>query len=115
MERLRREIGKSFSDIDLLITPTVKIPPRTIEDALKRLDSTTTLPPELNNTMPFNVLGLPTISLPCGFTKSGLPVGLQISGPHWAEARVLALAAAFEQATEWHKRRPLLKIEGETK
>ena len=115
MERLRREIGKFFSDVDLLITPTVKILPRTIEEALKRLDTATTLPPELNNTSPFNVLGLPTISIPCGFTKSGLPIGLQISGPHWAEARVLALAAALEQATEWHKRRPPLKIEGETK
>ena len=115
LDRLRREIGNVFRETDLLLTPTVKIPPRTIEEALKRAETTNTLPPELSNTGPFNVLGLPTISLPCGFTKSGLPIGLQISGPHWAETRVLALAAAFEQATEWHKRRPVLKLEGDLK
>ncbi len=114
MDQLRRNIGKVFNDADLLITPTVKIPPRTIEDAIKRNESGTPLAPELSSTGPFNVLGLPTISIPCGFTKSGLPIGLQISGPHWAETRVLALAAAYEQATEWHKRRPVLK-EGDIK
>jgi len=44
-----------------------------------------------------------------------LPIGLQISGPHWAEARVLALAHAYEQATEWHKRRPSLTLRSESK
>ncbi len=115
LARLRREIGDVFREIDLLITPTVKIPPRMIEEALKRTESAATLPPELSSTGPFNFYGLPTISIPCGFTKNGLPIGLQISGPHWTETRVLALAAAYEQATEWHKRRPPLKIEGETK
>jgi aspartyl-tRNA(Asn)/glutamyl-tRNA(Gln) amidotransferase subunit A len=51
---------------------------------------------------------LPTISVPCGFTKAGLPIGLQISGPNFAETRVLALAHAYEQATEWHTRAPQL-------
>jgi aspartyl-tRNA(Asn)/glutamyl-tRNA(Gln) amidotransferase subunit A len=69
----------------------------------------------MGNTGAFNLFGLPTVSVPCGFTKAGLPVGLQISGPHFAEARVLALAHAYEQATEWHKRRPLLKAGGEGK
>jgi len=62
----------------------------------------------LRNTRPFNILGLPTISVPCGFTKSGLPIGLQISGAPWAEGNVLRLANAFEQQTEWHKKRPKL-------
>jgi aspartyl-tRNA(Asn)/glutamyl-tRNA(Gln) amidotransferase subunit A len=44
--------------------------------------------------------------VPCGFTKSGLPIGLQIAGPHWREDLMLSLAHAYEQATEWHKRRP---------
>lgn len=63
----------------------------------------------IRNTSPFNVYGLPTISIPCGFTRSGLPIGMQISGRLGGDAVVLQLAHAYEQATEWHKRRPLLK------
>jgi len=59
----------------------------------------------LRNTRPFNVWGLPAISLPCGFTQSALPIGLQIAGPHWREDLVLRLAHAYERATAWHKRR----------
>jgi aspartyl-tRNA(Asn)/glutamyl-tRNA(Gln) amidotransferase subunit A len=60
----------------------------------------------LRNTRPFNVWGLPAVSLPCGFTKSGLPIGLQIAGPPWREDLVLRLAHAYESATAWHERRP---------
>ena len=60
----------------------------------------------IQNTSPFNVFGWPTISIPCGFTASGLPIGLQISGPPGGDAVVLQVAHAYEQATEWHKRRP---------
>jgi len=49
------------------------------------------------------------ISVPCGFTSEGYPIGLQIGGPPWAEASVLALAYAYEQATQWHLRRPPLR------
>jgi aspartyl-tRNA(Asn)/glutamyl-tRNA(Gln) amidotransferase subunit A len=62
----------------------------------------------LRNTLPVNVWGLPAISVPCGFTSDGLPIGLQIIGPHWGEAVILQLAHAYEQATAWHKRQ--LKI-----
>jgi len=61
----------------------------------------------LRNTRPINVWGLPAISIPCGFTPAGLPIGLQIIGPHWGEAKVLQLAHAYEQATAWHKREPM--------
>ena len=60
----------------------------------------------IRNTSPFNVFGWPTISVPCGFTRSGLPIGLQISAPNGADDVVLRLAHAYEQATEWHQRRP---------
>jgi aspartyl-tRNA(Asn)/glutamyl-tRNA(Gln) amidotransferase subunit A len=60
----------------------------------------------IRNTVPFNALGIPTISIPCGFSRAGLPIGLQISGPRLGEVRVLALAHAYEQATEWHRRTP---------
>ena len=62
----------------------------------------------LRNTRPANVWGLPAISLPCGFTNAGLPIGLQIIGAHWAEATVLQLAYEYEQATTWHEREPTL-------
>ncbi len=62
----------------------------------------------LRNTRPFNVLGLPTISLPCGFTSAGLPVGLQITGPAGGEAAVLSLAHAYERAAGWQARHPAL-------
>jgi aspartyl-tRNA(Asn)/glutamyl-tRNA(Gln) amidotransferase subunit A len=62
----------------------------------------------LENTGQFDVYGIPAISVPCGFTSSGLPVGLMIAGPRSSVGKVLALAAAYQRATEWHKRRPSL-------
>jgi aspartyl-tRNA(Asn)/glutamyl-tRNA(Gln) amidotransferase subunit A len=61
------------------------------------------------NTRPFNGYGLPVISLPCGFTKDGMPIGMQISGPLFGEVNIIALAHAYQEATEWHKRKPPLK------
>jgi len=58
------------------------------------------------NTAQFDWYGLPAISIPCGFSKAGLPIGLQIAGRHWDETSVLALAHAYERATEWHSRKP---------
>jgi aspartyl-tRNA(Asn)/glutamyl-tRNA(Gln) amidotransferase subunit A len=57
---------------------------------------------------PANFTGHPAISLPCGFTREGLPIGMQLIGPRWSEARLLAIAFAYEQATDWHKRHPNL-------
>jgi aspartyl-tRNA(Asn)/glutamyl-tRNA(Gln) amidotransferase subunit A len=99
---LRREITKVFSSVDLLITPTTP----TAADAFSQ--SATFDPNRFRNTAPFDVFGLPTVSVPCGFARSGLPVGLQISAAPFAETTVLALAHAYERATEWHKRRPKL-------
>jgi aspartyl-tRNA(Asn)/glutamyl-tRNA(Gln) amidotransferase subunit A len=102
LDDARRAIGAVFSNVDLLVTPTTAMLPPTIEEAV-RLG----IEVELNrNTAPFNVFGLPTISIPCGLTSSGLPIGVQISGPRFGEAKVLALAHAYEQATDWHTRRP---------
>jgi aspartyl-tRNA(Asn)/glutamyl-tRNA(Gln) amidotransferase subunit A len=60
------------------------------------------------NTAPFDSYGIPAISLPCGYTKDGLPIGLMIAGPHFAEGKVLALAYAYQQATDWHLKKPSL-------
>lgn len=63
------------------------------------------------NTRPFNGYGLPVITIPCGFSRSGMPIGLQIAGPTTGEANVFAVAYAYQQATEWHKRRPPLQAD----
>ena len=88
--------------------PTRRRTPRTVDAAIKREETDVPRNPELENTGAFNVYGIPAISVPCGFTSTGLPVGLMIAGPRFAVGRVLALAQAYERATEWHTRRPAL-------
>jgi len=107
LEKIRGEIGHVFEDVDVLVTPSTPIPAPTIAELKENPDLLR--PRELSllrNTRPVNVWGLPAISIPCGFTAAGLPIGLQIIGPHWREGRVLRLAYAYEQATAWHKRTP---------
>jgi aspartyl-tRNA(Asn)/glutamyl-tRNA(Gln) amidotransferase subunit A len=108
MEQIRRTVSRGFDGVDLLITPTTPIPPFEIADLLS--DPTTMRPKEvrmLHNTRPFDMFGAPTISVPCGFTRSGLPIGMQITGALGDEGTVLRLARAYEQATEWHKRQAI--------
>lgn len=105
LDEARRNIARVFADVDVLVTPTIPIPAPAITDLLANPDALR--PAELKllrNTRPFNVWGLPAISLPCGFTQGGLPIGLQIAGPRSREDLVLRLAHAYEQATAWHKR-----------
>ena len=106
LDRARRFIEKVFAEVDLLVTPTTAAPAPAIAQLKKDPDALR--PAELlllRNTRPFNVWGLPAVSVPCGFTETGMPIGLQISGPHWREDTVLRLAYAYEQATAWHQRR----------
>ena len=105
LDETRRKICAVFADVDVLVTPTTPIPAPAIAELKANPDALR--PAELKllrNTRPFNVWGLPAISLPCGFTQNGLPIGLQIAGPHWREDMVLRVAYAYEQATAWHKR-----------
>jgi aspartyl-tRNA(Asn)/glutamyl-tRNA(Gln) amidotransferase subunit A len=107
LARLRSEVRGVFADVDVLITPTTPVPPPTIAESLPPPTAPGSRSLLLGrNTRPFSAYGLPTISVPCGFTKTELPIGLQISGPPLAEPLVLALAHAYEQATGWHTRRP---------
>ena len=109
LDQVRRAISQAFNSVDLLITPTVRVPPFTITDL--QADPDTIRAKELamlHNTRPWNFSGLPTISVPGGFTRTGLPIGIQITGPPGGEALVLRLAYAYEQATEWRKHKPNL-------
>jgi len=109
LKQIRSEVHKVFENVDLLITPTTPVPAPAIDELKQNPDL---LRPRemllLRNTRPANVWGLPSISVPCGFTAAGLPIGLQIIGPHWREDRVLRLAYAYEQASDWHRRSPKL-------
>jgi aspartyl-tRNA(Asn)/glutamyl-tRNA(Gln) amidotransferase subunit A len=99
-----REFEDLFERYDILLTPTTPFaaPERGSEDAVKRARQLTRF------TAPFNLTGLPALSLPCGFTTEGLPIGLQIVTRPWGERLVLRAARAYEGATEWHLRRPSL-------
>ncbi|HUO67107.1 MAG TPA: amidase [Gammaproteobacteria bacterium] len=101
----RNTIADLFANVDVLVTPTFMHTPPTIAASLASPPDESVM---IRNTLPFDVLGLPTISVPCGFTRAGLPIGVQITGPRLGEARVYALAHAYEQATDWHKREPAL-------
>jgi len=95
---LRREFQRFFEKFDLLLMPTTPIAAPSIEgpDAIKLAGLLT------RYTAPFNLTGLPALSLPCGFTMQGLPVGLQIIGPQWGETRLLRAAKAYQEVTSWH-------------
>jgi aspartyl-tRNA(Asn)/glutamyl-tRNA(Gln) amidotransferase subunit A len=100
VETLRREIRSAFTSADLLITPTMKMPAPLLGSPGAAGGG--------NNNAAFDVFGIPTISIPIGFSASGMPIGLQISGAPFAEPAVLALAHAYEHATDWHTRKPPL-------
>lgn len=101
LDRVRREVQPVFEQVDVLITPTTPVPAPTLEESAGDIGLMT-----LRNTSPFNAYGLPTVSIPAGFTASGLPVGLQVTGKPFDEGTVLRVARAFERATEWGSRRP---------
>jgi aspartyl-tRNA(Asn)/glutamyl-tRNA(Gln) amidotransferase subunit A len=109
LDQYRRSAPKILDTVDLAVTPSTPVPPLTISELLAdpdhlRAKEVLSSP----NTRPFNVLGLPAVSIPCGFTSKGLPIGMQIIGRAGDETTVLRLAHTYEQATGWHSRRPNL-------
>lgn len=98
----RRRSEQFFRQYDALILPSTPITAPFIEgnDAVEQARRLTRF------TAPFNLTGLPALSLPCGFSKNNLPIGLQLVSAHWTEAKLLRAAQAYEGATEWHSRRP---------
>ncbi len=101
---VRKRCESFFESHEFLITPTTPIAAPTIEgnDAVEQAGRLTRF------TAPFNLTGLPALSIPCGFTSEGMPIGLQIVARAWGDAKVLNAGYAFEQATEWHKRKPTI-------
>jgi len=100
LQRMRRAAPALFADVDLIVTPTAAVPAPTIAELSEHPDELR--PRELllmRTTRMFDVLGTPGISVPCGTTAAGLPIGLQIIGAPGADAAVLQLAAAYEAAT----------------
>ena len=98
----RRRFELFFEEFDLLLLPTTPIPAPPIEGtgAIQAAGQLTRF------TSPFNLTGLPALSIPCGFTKTGLPVGLQIISRYWNEAMILQAGNAFEQAAGWWRHHP---------
>ena len=110
-EIARREFVGAFERVDCILSPTVPIPAplRSTHDLSGGSESNRVRPRLTQNTRLFNLLRLPSISVPCGFAQvedsdspEGLPVGLQITGPWWSEKTLLQVAHAYERATSWH-------------
>ena len=108
-EELRARTTAALDGIDGLLCPTVMIPPVPVADALSTTDTYAERNLQaLRNTSVGNILGLCGLSVPCGFTGRGLPVGLMIYGKPFEEDRVLRIGHAFQQTTDWHRRHPAL-------
>ena len=99
--RLREDMHRALAEVDVLATPTT---PGTAPAFTTVLDPN--FPFARTNMPPFNMAGLPALALPCGFAPNGLPVSLQFAGRPFDEATVLRAGHAYEQATDWHRRRP---------
>jgi aspartyl-tRNA(Asn)/glutamyl-tRNA(Gln) amidotransferase subunit A len=101
---VRRDFDSAFGRVDLIVAPT------TPGVAFKHGEKADPLAMYLNDvfTVPSNLAGIPAVSVPCGFSRAGLPIGLQLIAPALEEARVLRAAFAYEQATTWQTRRPEL-------
>jgi aspartyl-tRNA(Asn)/glutamyl-tRNA(Gln) amidotransferase subunit A len=101
--RLQRDFLATFQQVDVLATPTMLSPALPFSVVQ---DPDLPYPYPTSNTSPFNMSGLPALALPSGFSTTGLPVSLQIAGRPFDEATVLRVGHAYEQATDWHRRRP---------
>lgn len=103
---IRRQAEALFREYDLLMLPSTPIAAPLIEgsDAIEQARRLTRF------TAPFNLSGLPAISIPCGFTSGNLPIGLQLVAAHWREADLLRAAHTFEAATAWHKTHPEIAV-----
>ncbi len=110
---VRAQVLEAMRKYDALLTPTNLTPPRLIEEAQENVsDSGDVLPKLIKRRIahyPFSLSNVPALSVPCGFSKAGLPLALQIASRPFGEPTAFKVAHAYEQATEWHKRHPDLQ------
>ena len=106
----RRESRALLDEVDLIAGPACPITaPQLLATETPVGDATMGVTAALTQyTRPFNINGFPAITVPCGFSEAGLPIGLQLAGRPFDEVTVLRAAHAYEQATDWHLRRPEL-------
>lgn len=102
---IKNDFDKVFEDYDVIVGPTTPTPAFKVGEKIE--DPLTMYATDIL-TIPVNLAGVPGISLPCGFSSEGLPIGLQIIGKHFDEATIYRAAHAFEQATDHHKQKPAL-------
>ena len=102
-EQWMRTVGEAFDAVDMILCPTTPIPPLPLEDA-PDLHELTARAASL--TYPGSLASIPGLSLPCGFTKAGLPVGLQLQAAWWNEPLLLQAGCAYQSKTDWHEKRP---------
>jgi aspartyl-tRNA(Asn)/glutamyl-tRNA(Gln) amidotransferase subunit A len=120
-QRVRRllcqEFDTAFEKVQVIVAPTLFSTAPTIEECnrgyIEADGKRINLQDQAGNfltryTIPFNVTGLPTISICCGFSSSGLPIGMQISAPPFQEGKLFQVANAYERAAGWYKRKPQL-------
>jgi aspartyl-tRNA(Asn)/glutamyl-tRNA(Gln) amidotransferase subunit A len=107
-KRLLAEFDAAFQEVDAIIAPTVPVPAPPIGAESVRIEGEEldTRRVVVGHSRPANFTGLPAISIPCGFTRDGLPVGLQLIGPAFQEASLLRIAYSYEQAHDWRDRHP---------
>ncbi len=97
---IRSEFAAVFDKVDVLVTPMMSTTAPEIGSAMTGLHT--------RFTYPFNLAGLPSLAVPCGFDQQNLPIGMQIAAPPWQEATALRVGHVYQQTTNWHKRRPEL-------
>lgn len=104
---IKKDFDLAFQNVDCIVCPTSPVPGFKIGERAKN-----PLEMYLSDiyTIPANLAGIPGISLPCGFSKEGLPIGMQILGKHFEEKKLLQIAYAFERETDFHGKKPVLKF-----
>jgi aspartyl-tRNA(Asn)/glutamyl-tRNA(Gln) amidotransferase subunit A len=107
-KRLLAEFAAVFQEVDAIVAPSLPVPAPLIGAETVDIDGqeTGTRPAIVGHSRPANFTGLPAISVPCGFTRAGLPVGLQLIGPAFEEASLLRIAYAYESSNDWGARHP---------
>lgn len=107
-ERVREDFRQAFAKVDAILAPATPIAAPRIGQASAMLggQSQSVRGALVRMNRPANFTGFPVISVPCGFTRAGLPMGMALHGPPWGEETLLQIALAYEQATEWHLRHP---------